>query len=145
MLGDGSRPPAKPRRHVLAKVYTGKVAIPGAQVAGFLKAKAEAGVLCGSTDVTTVEERTRGMVNTHSRAWYKRKGWGSATPNDLRVALKKWFECVALEKGLGNSGPRRFGPLPPTRSGTTWWTCSPVGTVGTSTSWRSTRARPPMP
>lgn len=43
MLCEGSRPRAKPRRHVLAKVCTGKVAIRGAQVAGFLKAAAEAG------------------------------------------------------------------------------------------------------
>ena len=45
-------------------------------------------------------EITRGMVNTHFRAWHKRKVWDSATPNDLRVALKKFFEFLATEKGI---------------------------------------------
>lgn len=58
--------------------------------------------ICRHTDAENIEEITRGMVNTHFRAWYKRKVWDSASPNDLRVALKKFFEFLAAEKGIEN-------------------------------------------
>lgn len=58
--------------------------------------------LCDYTDVTAIEEITRGIVNTHFRQWYKRKVWSSATPDDLRVALKKFFQFLETEKGIAN-------------------------------------------
>ncbi len=58
--------------------------------------------LCKYTDVEKIEEITRGMVNTHFRQWYKRKVWDSATQNDLRVALKKFFQFLYTEKGIKN-------------------------------------------
>jgi len=54
------------------------------------------------TDVGKVEEITRGMANTHFRQWYKRKVLDSATPDDLRVALKKFFQFLETEKGISN-------------------------------------------
>ena len=128
----------------MAKVYTGKVMIPGAHFVDYLKGMEEAQkarepfrrkladlneefharlaekysertarkhssivdlfieFLCRQTDAERIEEITRGMVNTHFRAWYKRKVWDSATPNDLRVALKKFFEFLDAEKGIEN-------------------------------------------
>lgn len=126
----------------MAKVYTGKIAIPGARMAEFLEAMEEAEkarepfrrhlvalneefharlaekfsertarkhssivdlfieFICRQTDAEEIGEFTRGMVNTHFRAWYKRKVWDSATPTDLRVALRKFFEFLAAEKGI---------------------------------------------
>ena len=58
--------------------------------------------LCRQTDVEALEEVTKGMVNSHFRKWYKRKVWDSATENDLRVALRKFFQFLATEKGMVN-------------------------------------------
>ena len=58
--------------------------------------------ICQHTDVEQVEEITRGMVNSHFRSWYKKKVWDSATDNDLRVALSKFFQFLATEKGITN-------------------------------------------
>ncbi|MCL2925952.1 MAG: site-specific integrase [Trichodesmium sp. MAG_R04] len=54
------------------------------------------------TDVETIEEITRGMVNSYFRGWYKKKVWDSATDNDLRVALRKFFQFLATEEGIVN-------------------------------------------
>jgi len=54
------------------------------------------------TDVEQLEEITRGMVNSRFRSWYKKKVWDSATDNDLRVALRKFFQFLATEKGITN-------------------------------------------
>ncbi|MBL7225405.1 MAG: hypothetical protein ISS59_04670, partial [Desulfobacteraceae bacterium] len=106
----------------MAKVYTGKVAIPGDKVEEYLKLVEEAekkrepfrrqlvqlneefyeyllekytertarnhsGItdlfiefICRQTDVESIEEITRGMVNTHFKKWWKRKVWDSTTP-----------------------------------------------------------------
>ena len=61
------------------------------------------------TDVAALEEITRGMANTHFRRWYKRKVWDAATADDLRVALKRFFQFLATEKGIQN--PRVFESL----------------------------------
>lgn len=58
--------------------------------------------ICGYTDVETIEDITKGMVNSHFRKWYKRKVWDSSTESDLRVALKKFFHFLATEKGIIN-------------------------------------------
>jgi len=58
--------------------------------------------LCRYTDVQKIEDITRGMVNTHFKQWYKRKVWDSATPDDLRVALKKFFQFLDTKKGIKN-------------------------------------------
>lgn len=58
--------------------------------------------ICNQTDVQTIEEITRGMVGTHFRQWYRRKVLDSATPDDLRVALKKFFQFLETEKGISN-------------------------------------------
>jgi len=58
--------------------------------------------LCNYTDVAAIEEITRGMANTHFRQWYKRKVWDAATPDDLRVALKKFFQFLDAEKSIHN-------------------------------------------
>ena len=128
----------------MAKVFTGKVVIPGGQMGDYLQALEEAeaarapfrqsleslnqdfadylsekytkktvrkhsGIIdlfihfiCAQTDVEAVEEITKGMVNSHFRRWYKRKVWDSATDNDLRVALRKFFQFLATEKEIVN-------------------------------------------
>ena len=128
----------------MAKVYTGKVVIPGDKIDEYLRllraaeerkapfrevlvglqgefhdylrakytehtARKHADViqmfvefLCTYTDVQAVEEVTRGVVNTHFKKWWKRKVWDSTTPDDLRVALRKFFRFLAAEKGIVN-------------------------------------------
>ncbi|HAC65068.1 MAG TPA: hypothetical protein DCF68_16455 [Cyanothece sp. UBA12306] len=128
----------------MAKVFTGKVVIPGDQMEKYFEAMAEAeaarepfrksfeslnqdfahylstkygkktvdkhtGIvdtfihfICRQTDVEALEEITKGMVNSHFRKWYKRKVWDSATDNDLRVALRKFFQFLATEKSIVN-------------------------------------------
>lgn len=128
----------------MAKVYTGKVVIPGDKFVEYLKLMEEAQkqrepfrrqlvelneefyeylltrfsektaskhstvidlfieFICRQTDVEAIEEITRGMVNTHFRQWWKRKVWDSTTPEQLRVALKKFFAFLAAEKGTLN-------------------------------------------
>lgn len=56
--------------------------------------------ICGYTDVKAIDEITKGMVNSHFRAWYKRKVMDSSSESDLRVALKKFFQFLATEKGI---------------------------------------------
>jgi len=56
--------------------------------------------ICGYTDVEKIEDITKGMVNSHFRSWYKRKVIDSATESDLRVALRKFFQFLATEKGI---------------------------------------------
>ena len=58
--------------------------------------------LCDYTDVTSIEDVTRGMANSAFRRWYKGKVWDSATPDDLRVALKRFFQFLDKEKGITN-------------------------------------------
>jgi len=126
----------------MAKVFTGKVLIPGDRMAEYLVAieaaeKAQAPFresleqfnvefgeflaikyvpktvrkhteiidlfihfICGYTDVASIDDITKGMVNSHFRAWYKRKVMDSATESELRVALKKFFQFLATEKGI---------------------------------------------
>jgi site-specific recombinase XerD len=58
--------------------------------------------ICGYTDVEDINDITKGMVNTHFKQWWKRKVWDSTTPDQLRVALKKFFTFLAMEKGIVN-------------------------------------------
>ena len=58
--------------------------------------------ICKRTDVMSFEEITRGMVNTHFKQWWKRKVWDSTKPEELTVALKKFFVFLAAEKGMVN-------------------------------------------
>lgn len=56
--------------------------------------------ICGYSDVEQIEDITKGMVNSHFRSWYKRKVMDSATDSELRVALRKFFQFLASEKGI---------------------------------------------
>jgi len=58
--------------------------------------------LCRYTDVRDISEITRGIVGSHFREWWKRKVWDSRNPDDLRVALKKFFGFLAAEKNIVN-------------------------------------------
>ncbi len=58
--------------------------------------------LCDYTDVATLEDVTRGMVNSGFRQWYKRKVLSATDSDDLRVALKRFFQFLAAEKGIHN-------------------------------------------
>ncbi len=128
----------------MPKVFTGKVAIPAAQLDEYLKALADAErqrepfrrhlegllgefreylaerysdrtvnkhgwiiemfieFLSRQTDVERLEDITRGIVNTHFRQWYKRKVLDAASAIDVRVALRKFFQFLAAEKGIQN-------------------------------------------
>ena len=128
----------------MAKVFTGRVAIPGDKIEEYFEAMAaaeemrrpfreyleglneefydhladkfsertarkHAGIVdmfiefvIRQTDVKSIEEITRGIANTHFRKWYKRKVWDSATENDLKVALRKFFTFLSQEKGITN-------------------------------------------
>jgi site-specific recombinase XerD len=56
--------------------------------------------LVSYTDVESIDDITRGIANTHFQKWYKRKVWDSATPGDLKVALRKFFTFLSEEKGI---------------------------------------------
>ncbi len=128
----------------MAKVYTGKVAIPGDKIGEYFKLMEEAqkqrepfrchlvelnkefhkyllakysektarkystiidlfiDFICWQTDADSIEEITKGMVNTHFKQWWKRKVWDSTTPDQLKTALKKFFIFLATEKGIVN-------------------------------------------
>ena len=128
----------------MAKVYTGKVIIPGDKINEFFKVMKEAeekrepfqqsllklnqefhqflltkysertaqkhtsivelfiDFICRHTDVEGIEEITRGMVNTHFKKWWKRKVWDSTTPDELKVALRKFFLFLCREKNIVN-------------------------------------------
>ena len=128
----------------MAKVFTGRVMIPGDKIEEYFKIMAEsekerepfrqhllglnqefreslhskfsartarqhssvvelfADFICRQTDVEKIEDITRGMVNTHFKNWWRRKVWDSTTPDQLRVALQKFFVFLAEEKGIVN-------------------------------------------
>ena len=54
------------------------------------------------TDVERIEQITRGMVNTHFKKWWKRKVWDSTSPDELTVALRKFFLFLSTEKNIVN-------------------------------------------
>lgn len=56
--------------------------------------------ICVYTDVKKIDEITKGMVNSYFRNWYKRKVMDSATDNELKVALRKFFQFLSTEKGI---------------------------------------------
>ena len=58
--------------------------------------------VCQHTDVEKIEDITKGIANSYFRKWYKKKVWDSSTENDLRVAIKKFFQFLATEKGIEN-------------------------------------------
>lgn len=59
--------------------------------------------LCDYTDVQALEEVTKGMVNSHFRRWYQRKVWDATTPDELRVALTKFFQFLDLHQSIRNA------------------------------------------
>jgi site-specific recombinase XerD len=58
--------------------------------------------LCDYTDVEAIEAISRGMANSAIRQWYRRKVLDAASADDLRVALKKFFQFLATEKEIRN-------------------------------------------
>ena len=128
----------------MAKVYSGKVMIPGDKIDEYFKLMAEAEkrresfrqsmqqlchefyefleakfsertarkhasivemfieFICKQTDVEKIEDITRGMVNTHFKNWWRKKAWASTKPDELRVALKKFFLFLAEQKHIAN-------------------------------------------
>ena len=58
--------------------------------------------ICRQTDVERIDEITRGMVNTHFKKWWKRKVWDSTSPDELTVALRKFFLFLSEEKKIVN-------------------------------------------
>ena len=65
--------------------------------------------LCDYTDLERIEDVTRGMVNSGVRSWYKRKVWGGADPDQVRVALTKFFRFLATSEGI--VAPKALGAL----------------------------------
>ncbi len=128
----------------MAKVFTGKVMIPGDKIDEFFQAVKEAEeerkpfreyletlksefaeyliekytkktshkhtiiiqmfieFLCGYTDVENLEDITKGMANSQFRQWYHRKVWDSSTDNDIKVAVRKFFQFLDSEKNIKN-------------------------------------------
>lgn len=128
----------------MAKVFTGRVIIPGDKIQEYFQAmaaaeearrpfreyleglnqefaehlaqkfsdrtvKKHAGIVAmfiefvvSQTDVESIEEITRGIANTHFQKWYKRKVWDSTTPDDRKVALRKFFTFLSQERGITN-------------------------------------------
>jgi site-specific recombinase XerD len=127
----------------MAKVFMGKVLIPGDQIEDYLHAleKAEKerepfrkmlegfnqdfesylteqfsirtarkhsykvalfiDFLCWNTDVISIDEITRGIANSHFRKWYMSK-IGDCSENELKSAIKKFFQFLAEKKGIRN-------------------------------------------
>jgi hypothetical protein len=127
----------------MARVFTGKVVIPGDKVFDYLQAMEAAeharepfrqqltqlnhefehyllrtvsaktarkhtatidlfiDFICWQTDVQSIPEITRGMANSYFRRWYRSKV-GAGTDNELKTAIKKFFQFLATEKGITN-------------------------------------------
>lgn len=60
--------------------------------------------LARQTDVGDYAEVTRGIANTHFKAWSKRKVWGGPTLDQLPVSIRKFFEFLAEKKGIRSEG-----------------------------------------
>jgi site-specific recombinase XerD len=58
--------------------------------------------LCDYTDVNSLEEVTKGMVNSGFRSWYKSKVWDSTEAHELRATLSKYFRFLAENKHVRN-------------------------------------------
>ena len=58
--------------------------------------------LCDYTDVNSLEEVTKGMVNSGFRCWYKSKVWDSTEGHELRATLNKYFRFLAENKDIRN-------------------------------------------
>jgi hypothetical protein len=58
--------------------------------------------LCDYTDVDNLEEVTKGMANSKFRQWYHRKIYDSSSDNDIRVAVRKFFQFLESEKNIKN-------------------------------------------
>ncbi len=58
--------------------------------------------LCDYTDVERLEDVTRGMVNGHFRRWYRSKVLDRMDPDEIRVALRKFFGFLDEQKGIHN-------------------------------------------
>jgi len=54
------------------------------------------------TDVERLEDVTRGMVNSHFRRWYRGKVLDRMDPDEIRVALRKFFVFLDQERGIHN-------------------------------------------
>jgi hypothetical protein len=52
--------------------------------------------------VERLEDVTRGMVNSHFRRWYRSKVLDRMDPDEIRVALKKFFAFLDREAGIHN-------------------------------------------
>jgi hypothetical protein len=83
--------------HALAAQYSHKTA---RKHAGIVEVFID--FLCDYTDVTAIEDITKGMANSDFRRWYKTKVWDSTTSDDLRVALRRFFRFLDQEKGIRN-------------------------------------------
>ncbi len=58
--------------------------------------------LADYTDVERLEDVTRGMVNSHFQRWYQRKVLDRMDPDEIRVALRKFFVFLDQEQGIHN-------------------------------------------
>lgn len=54
------------------------------------------------TDVTKLDDITKGIANSHFQAWYRRKVWDSTSADDRKLAIQKFFMFLASEKGIVN-------------------------------------------
>ena len=56
-----------------------------------------------NTDVTKVEEITKGMANSHFRTYWKNKVWDDTISRyDLQMALREFFTFLKTKKGIVN-------------------------------------------
>lgn len=55
------------------------------------------------TDVMEIEDITKGMANSHFRAYWKNKVWDDTiTHHDLRMVLREFFTFLKNQKGIAN-------------------------------------------
>jgi len=62
--------------------------------------------LCDHTNVDSLEEVTKGMVNSGFRRWYQSKVWDSTQAHELRATLRKYFHFLRENKSLLNEKVR---------------------------------------
>jgi site-specific recombinase XerD len=58
--------------------------------------------LCRQTDVEKIDDIDKSIANRHFQQWYRRKVLDSTSPDEIRVALKKFFTFLVEEKGIEN-------------------------------------------
>lgn len=58
--------------------------------------------ICDETQIVSLEQVTKGMVNSGFRRWCRSKVGDQTTDNEIRATLRKFFQFLNRKKGIAN-------------------------------------------